>query len=408
MSSESAVEANPLSMSPLAGEMLAPEDIERDLYGDLAPVDEESDKESDENSDFAKEFGFVPRSIRYDWINAFYEGQVRKTYDPAYIDGLEISISTDDLAEPLSAAELDERDAEAYITIINTQHGTEYSIQDLTRNDSGRYFLLLAGHCRNKAIGQIIDKDPELEASKTGVKVNVHPDISVTEAIRRQITENSYSPLTPHEDAYAIQTYYRLKLNERKDGDDYPTIAECARDLVKSETKVREALRFCELPETLQTLVKNDELPYSYVVALHPLMHEYRRKFDPDGSREYADEDIEHRLHAHLSIGIRNKWSADRFQQHISETVRSLQSEQLDFGLILEELNQTGEDMRRQEARALGQQALRHLNLVVEYLDAEGAALRDDKSKGIIEQIKTLVTNMHQPETNHTDDPPLF
>lgn len=357
----------------------------------------------DNPDEFDRVFGVDSQWVRFSDINAFYEGQARRVYNPDHIDGLAGSIEVDNLEEPLIVAELSYEDAVIHIQDLNVRYGTDYVIEDQTPNSRNRYIVLVGGHCRKLAMGQIIANDPSLTPERVGVRANVHRDISLREALRRQITENTHEPLSAQDDAYSIEQYYRLSLREDKNY----SIAQCARETGKSRDKVRLALRFCQMPESLQRMVGDGSVSYTMVVELHPLLHAYKNRVDVHGHRKYDDKDIEHRLVAVIARSKEKKWSKKQLDEHIQATISSLRFEQTAFDLQIDALRpETGEQQRRRQARQLGQRALEDLYFTVEHIDKN--ALHVPASSRLLEAIEERIAEIRKSAVPKRVDTQLF
>ncbi len=246
-----------------------------------------------------KRLEFVP----YPAINELQ--QVRTTYAPAAIEELAKSIQADqttagvssdtfELANPLLVGYHSKKSAKAYIA----EHGDYYRIpkkerldyQNLTPLNDETAVILIAGH-RRRAIGHLLTMN-NIQPTEARIGASVHDDIEFSEAIGLQLRENVYERPLPQDEARAIDLLYRHRASQQGVK---PNIKQLASQIGFSETKVREALTYASLPESIQAYTTSGVLSYSAVRQLAPLYDAFNAL--------YKDETPAERLHkAELSV----------------------------------------------------------------------------------------------------------
>jgi hypothetical protein len=232
--------------------------------------------------------------------------QVRTTYAPASIDELASSIQTDqggsiassrtfELANPLLVGFHTQASAKKYIS----EHGDYYRIpkkerfdyQNLTPLNDETAVILIAGHRRRRAIGRLLEMN-NIQPAEARIQSSVHDNIEFNEAIGLQLRENVYERPLPQDEARAIDLLYRHSMMQHGTR---PSIRQLAGQIGFSETKVREALTYASLPESIQAYTEDGVLSYSVVRQLAPLYDAFTALYKEDSAIE--------RLHkAELSV----------------------------------------------------------------------------------------------------------
>ena len=263
------------------------------------------------------------------WAELNVLSQTRKHMQPEGMDELTRAIeSLDDegrprneLFHPPMVNRMDHAHAETYVADLNLCHGTSHTLDDLVLGSDGQYKVVIAGHRRRFAAGRLIDKYGADPATST-LPCSVYENLSFREALRKQIDENTHQSLSVTEVARAIQATYRYGIATGS----YVSIPDCVHDLPFGDEKVRNALKFCELPDTLQEWVENGHLPYGTAVALHPMMAGMRNRYAhvPEDEREKIM--LEYLIATGLSI-INHRWSASNVRSHVNEILESWRKE---------------------------------------------------------------------------------
>lgn len=114
-----------------------------------------------------------------------------------------------------------------------------------------------------------IAREEDFEPRKLRVRVYLE-EFSSDKIFEVQLSENLHQDMRPEEEAEAIESLWNLyeRLFEKK------SRAGLARRIGRGETKVRNALKFCELDTSVKELVSADALLYSIAVELARLPKE--------------------------------------------------------------------------------------------------------------------------------------
>ena len=147
-----------------------------------------------------------------------------------------------------------------YIVTINELWGTAFKVGDFSPLKDGKYHVLIADERRTRAWRALAE---EGKASWSYI-AHIRKDIAVIAALNIQFAENTHRRVSPDRKAYSYNEFFRV-LKKR-----HPeiTLAKFARALGRSSEAVRSALRFCELPESVRTMVEKKHLRYSIAVEL--------------------------------------------------------------------------------------------------------------------------------------------
>lgn len=180
-----------------------------------------------------------------------------------------------DLANPILSGRHSRQSAKRYIN----EHGDYFKIptkervdpQDLTPLDDDTAIILIAGHRRRRAVRHLLQRH-NIHPAFARVAANLRDDIDFGQAIGLQLRENVYDRPSPQDEARAIDLTYRYVSQKHGAA---PSIRQLAGQVGFSETKVRDALAFASLPESIQQLTNEKVLPYSTVRQLKPLYDAY-------------------------------------------------------------------------------------------------------------------------------------
>lgn len=186
---------------------------------------------------------------------------------------------------PGIAVMLSRREALKYLEELNDIFGSRHTSKDLVSvklDGEVCYMILIAGHRRLRTCREINAKVEagELRYSKKyrGLyRADLRSGLSIKEAIALQFNENRHEQVPPHEEAHAAWGYWSWLRRHNES----ITIAKFARMIGRSPDWVRKALRFCELPASVQDYVdgKNNrpKLPYGILVELARLADVYEK-----------------------------------------------------------------------------------------------------------------------------------
>ena len=226
-----------------------------------------------------RELRYIGGFVDLDYINVLPQG--RKTFEE--IDLLAEDVASKNLINPPLVARLNQEGACDYLNTINSIWGTDFKLEDLTKtNEDGeeKYYLLIAGERRYRACRKL-EKDACRDHAITdenngcfsqhfpdGLEVRICNNIPPLEAIYLQATENTYMSIPPHEEAH----YYDALMRTLKRTDSNYSLAQFARDVGRSESKIRDAFRFCRIPTEIQQLVEEGHLSYGIAVEIGRLV----------------------------------------------------------------------------------------------------------------------------------------
>lgn len=211
--------------------------------------------------------------------------QPRRTFEE--IEILAGDIAVKGLLEPPVVAKLNEDGCTDYLAVINRLWRTSYQIEDLvaTLDTDGQkhFYILIAGERRLRALrllqaagydACIKEFGPHgfYETLFDGGKIDVRlcVDMPPLEVIFRQTSENMHLRVPPHEEARFFHDLLNLI---REVEPDYP-ISRFARKVGRSPDTIRNAVKFCELPQTIQDLVEKRSLSYGIACEIARLQSE--------------------------------------------------------------------------------------------------------------------------------------
>lgn len=224
----------------------------------------------------------APERIQYRGIfipleNISVLPQGRRTFE--HIDELAEDIADKGLISPPLLTRFDTESAKEYLREINKLWHRRIKIDSLTKvveEDGEHYYVLIAGERRYRAI-KALDAHACHECAKThgpggcfsrhfptGLEARICDNISPLDALWRQASENIHNSLLPHEEAIFYDNMFRVA--QMKDPNF--TLAEFSRKVGRGEDKVRDALRFCMLPQIIQDQVRKKQIPYGIAVEI--------------------------------------------------------------------------------------------------------------------------------------------
>jgi rhodanese-related sulfurtransferase len=191
----------------------------------------------------------VPVCLPVEAINLLT--QVRKTIDD--IDELAEGISNKgQLAQGIAAA-LKPHQAKAYVAELNAIRGSQHTISEFTPSiiDQKKYYVMLvAGHRRYIAVKRLVEQGVQNRHFDGQYRTVLYFGMSAHDALSLQFQENRHRQVPPHEEASAALDFY---LWQRRRNPNLSR-AQFGRSIGRSDSWVKSALRFCSLPESLQTL----------------------------------------------------------------------------------------------------------------------------------------------------------
>lgn len=280
--------------------------------------------------------------------------QVRTTYENASImelasaiesdhPGMTISSGTFELANPLLMGVHTKKSAKQYISDYSDYYRIprkdRFDYQNLTPLDDDRAAILIAGHRRRRAIGHLLEKN-NIPPVDVRIHSNIHDDITFSEAIGLQLRENVYERPAPQDEARAIDLLYQH--NKERLGK-VPNIKKLAAQIGFSETKVRDALTFASLPDSIQEYTTSGALSYSVVRQLRPLYDAFLSAYRHDETpvrlqkaelslKEFCDTVLRQRL-----SGKSDEKISRTIANRTSEIAGQADYQQLTFDLLVDE-----------------------------------------------------------------------
>ncbi|MFZ1250606.1 MAG: hypothetical protein WAR37_04140 [Candidatus Microsaccharimonas sp.] len=266
--------------------------------------------------------------------------QVRTTYDPAAIEELAQAIWTDrgdgtisssdfELANPLLSGRHTKKSAKQFID----NHGEYFHIptadridyQDLTPYDHDTAIILIAGHRRRRAIAHLINHH-NLSQDFVRVAGNVRDEIEFDQAVSLQLRENVYDRPSPQDEARAIDLSYRYV--QRRTGR-VPSLKSLAVELGFKETKVRDAIAFASLPDSIQEYTNSGVLSYSVTRQLKPLFDVFVQYYQSlEASSQEAPAKAEFSVREFCDIHLQKRMqgrSDEKLAMAIKSQVKSIE-----------------------------------------------------------------------------------
>lgn len=291
---------------------------------------------------------FVGGFIRLAQINIL--SQPRKTFED--IEVLAESIAHSGLLKPPVIARLTPQQAEAYLAALNDLWGTRHALRELTpalEDSTCVYYILIAGERRTRALRHLEQRGCEACRATYGeeevgrcferhfksplIEARICRGITAEDALDMQFSENTHHPVPAHEEANAYVRLFRL----RRMRDAGYTLAGFARAMGRSPQTIKNALKFCLLPESIQKLVSSGKIRYGVALQLCRLQEAGIKEDD---------------LHLWATNAVVSFRSVEAFQKNVTNYLVERQNGQLSLGEIFE-----GEAARMQARRALRQTA---------------------------------------------------
>ncbi|HRH32598.1 MAG TPA: hypothetical protein PK720_00380 [bacterium] len=193
--------------------------------------------------------------------------QVRQTFIESEIVELAENISSINLIQALSVAVFDQKRMSDHLKLVNKVWGTKHSLKNF-RQYKNKYIILIAGEKRFRAIKLILADKKKYHQThfKDGkVLATSHNNITSFNFINIQVSENIHCRPPVYEEAEYFERYYRaFRFFKGKSF----SIAAFAKKVGRSAPVVREAIKFCGLPEKIRDLVYKGEITYSIACEL--------------------------------------------------------------------------------------------------------------------------------------------
>lgn len=264
-----------------------------------------------------KEGLFTLRRIPLDWINTL--PQPRQTFEE--IEELAENIALRGLINPLTVVRFSAENAKRHLEKTANLWKTNLQLKSLkgvVEGNENFYYILISGERRLRALRHL----QTLHSQEFHIPVSLCEDISSEEFFFLQVSENIHKQVPPHEQALA---YVSLLRTRREENPKYP-LAQFARDVGRSESKIRTDLRFCELPSIIQDFIVNDQLAYGIgdqLARLQPY---------------YEDEKLkEEKLKSWAVLAMAGNYTVREFRKAVTNEIRQREFGQTMLGLFEEE-----------------------------------------------------------------------
>lgn len=153
-----------------------------------------------------------------------------------------------------------------YLAAINDRDGTALAVCDFAAVKEQKYYILIAGECRLRAL-HILREDGCESCREKGkvrrgacyrkhlgsnrVEVKMFRGISVAEALGKQMSENNHTRPPEHEEAFNISWMFRTY----RVIDPSITIRQFSRHIGRTPETVEKAIMFCQLPDAIRSAV---------------------------------------------------------------------------------------------------------------------------------------------------------
>jgi len=183
-----------------------------------------------------------------------------------------------------------------YTAVINELWCTDFDPGSFKPFKDGKYYVLIAGERRTRA-HCLLAKEWKVPWEYL---VHLREDIPALAALFIQFAENTHRRVPPDQEAYSYNQFFRVLKKRHPE----TTLAKFARMVGRSSEAIRNALRFCELPEKVRIMVEEKHLHYSVAVELWRLEQ-----------AEIPDEEIERWAFR----AVIEKRKADEFHKMISD-----------------------------------------------------------------------------------------
>jgi hypothetical protein len=219
------------------------------------------------------------KSLPLDHINLL--PQPRKTFE--HITELSEDIALKGILNLPIVARFTEVECIQYLAIVNDLWKREFTLNDLvsvTEKDTIIYYVLVAGERRFRSCRRLWNEGCEMCVTMYGnelpgscfrrhfeeglLEVRLCLGATALQMLYIQLSENTHMSVPSHEEAFAYHQLFSLLRSE----DPAFTLAEFARRVGRDSSTVQRALRYCELPRSVQELVEMGALHYSAAVEL--------------------------------------------------------------------------------------------------------------------------------------------
>jgi hypothetical protein len=223
--------------------------------------------------------------------------------------------------------------AKIYVETVNAIFGSHHTVSELVPIclDGKRYYIVLfAGHRRHLTILHInagIESGTLFPTERYAgdYRLDLYFNIKAEEAIELQFHENRHAAPPLHEEASAAWRLYRFKRIDTPE----LTVGQFAKTIGRTTEWVRNALRFCALPDAIQayvtgehslkSMMKKPELPYGILVHLARFAEKYQ-----EITHEELTSEI---MHLWLREALVSRLNVSSFGKKVSGYLEQLDAE---------------------------------------------------------------------------------
>ena len=231
---------------------------------------------------------------------------------------------------PGLALALNPRAAGRYLKEVNRLWGTNHALRKLKKvhfrdRDSEYYVILVYGHRRLKACQGAEKRLQEGEKSEFfdgTYRCDINFGLSFENAFSIQLLENLYVPPPKHEEIAAMWRFWRYLRGTNPE----LTVSAFAKQTGRRSGAVRDMLRFCNLPDSVQKKIQPD-IPGGK--ASYSLLKEVARKAEAFDA--YGKPIAELELTSLVDFLIAKRVKASDYARQVSEEINHLNDQQSDM-----------------------------------------------------------------------------
>lgn len=254
--------------------------------------------------------------------------QVRKTLGQPDIEELALSLLAQGQHAPGVVVALTPDEAREYVAEINELWGSNHHVRELVKtmlDDVPYYLIVVAGHRRLRAAMLAttwLQTGEHVSERFTGSYLcEIHFGLSVEQALSIQFHENRHQQVAIHEEVAAAWRAWRYM--KRKN--DELTVTAFSKVVARSPSWVRNMLRFCDLPESVQRLIEPNgatRVSYQLLVQIARLV-----EVEEAHGREHTEQD----LHAMVMRLIVSRTDPRAYAKTVAARIRDLEEGQGDL-----------------------------------------------------------------------------
>ena len=255
--------------------------------------------------------------------------QVRQTISKAEIHELAESILAQGQHAPGVVVALTPEEAQRYVNEVNELWGSSHNLKWLTKtylDEVEYYFIIVAGHRRLRACEiayQLLQDGLHTSNRFAGTYLcEIHFGLTIDEAIAIQFHENRHQQVDVHEEVAAAWRTWRF-MRKKNPG---LTATAFGKVIGRTSTWVRNMLRFCELPESVQQLIEpnghTSRVSYQLLVQVARLL---------EIEKKHGGAFSEHDVHAMVLRLILARIDPKTYTKMVSDRIRDLEEGQGDF-----------------------------------------------------------------------------